>query len=79
MLAPRLPTGEHSQILPERGDPELSFTLFPKAAIWAGEGLRAGMGVPGVHQQGGGPALGDALAAPSSALNASLQPHLHQP
>lgn len=64
------------QVSMAKSCPELSFTPFPKAAVWAGEGLRAGMGV---HQQGGGLALGDALAAPSSALNASLQPHLHRP
>ena len=42
----------------------------------AGEGCRAGVGVLGVHQQGWGPALGDVLRAPSSALAASLQPRL---
>lgn len=64
VLAPALPTGERGQILPQRGDPELPFTLFPKAAIWVGGQRGAAEGVP---------ALGEALDAPSSALAASLQ------
>lgn len=51
VLAPRLPTGEHSQILPRGGDPELPSHSSQKQ-VWvggggAGERCGAGVGVRG--------------------------------